>query len=128
VIVDTSAIVAVFLRAPGHERLLASLDGAVAPGIGAPTLAETAIVLGHKLRGDSRARLAWFLSQYAVAVIPFGEQHWQAAADAYDRYGKGRHPAALNHGDCLSYATARLAGAPLLFTGDDFTRTDIRAA
>lgn len=58
----------------------------------------------------------------------FGEQHWREALDAFRRFGKGRHPAALNLGDCLSYAAARVADYPLLFVGVDFFLTDIEAA
>lgn len=60
--------------------------------------------------------------------MPFGDEHWKAAVDAHAEYGRGRHKAALNFGDCLSYATAKLAGAPLLCTGSDFARTDLELA
>jgi ribonuclease VapC len=63
-----------------------------------------------------------------VLVIPFGEPHWSAAATAFIRFGKGRHPAALNYGDCMTYATARVAERPLLYVGNDFAQTDIEAA
>jgi len=65
------------------------------------------------------------VSEASIAVVPFGESHYSAAVDAWLRYGKRKHPAALNFGDCLSYAVARLADEPLLFVGDDFARTDI---
>jgi ribonuclease VapC len=61
-------------------------------------------------------------------VLPFGDDQWRVATDAFIRYGKGRHPAGLNYGDCMSYATAEVAGEPLLFVGDDFARTDIAPA
>ena len=60
--------------------------------------------------------------------VPFGELHWREAVDAYRRYGKGRHPAALNFGDCMTYAVASLAGEPLLFIGEDFSLTDLEPA
>lgn len=69
-----------------------------------------------------------FLRAFDVAQIPFDEPHWRAALDAQRRYGRGRHPAALNFGDCLSYAVAKVTGRPLLFAGDDFSRTDIAPA
>lgn len=69
-----------------------------------------------------------FLLDNEIASIPFGERHWAIAADAFSRFGKGRHPARLNYGDCMTYATARLAGAPLLCVGDDFARTDLALA
>ncbi|MEX2554466.1 MAG: type II toxin-antitoxin system VapC family toxin [Actinomycetota bacterium] len=61
-------------------------------------------------------------------VVPFGENHWQEAVEAFERYGRGRHDASLNFGDCMSYAIARLAGEPLLCTGRDFVRTDLEIA
>jgi len=65
------------------------------------------------------------VKELAVTVVPFGETEWQAAVDAFGRYGRGRHAAALNFGDCLAYASAAAAGDTLLFVGDDFARTDI---
>ncbi len=63
-----------------------------------------------------------------MVAIPFEDRHWGAAAEAFIVYGKGRHPAALNFGDCMTYATARLSGNPLLFVGEDFAKTDIPSA
>ena len=65
------------------------------------------------------------LDELHIQEIPFGEIQWREAVDAFRRYGKGRHPAGLNFGDCMTYATARLAGEELAFTGSDFTRTDL---
>jgi ribonuclease VapC len=89
------------------------------------TSAVVAIVLFAQLQRDARSLLARFLSEASIAIVPFGESHYGAAVDAWLRYGKGRHPAALNFGDCLSYAVARLGNEPLLFVGDDFAQTDI---
>ena len=66
-----------------------------------------------------------FIAEFRVVSIPFGADHWREAVAAYSRFGRGRSPAALNFGDCLSYAVARLSGEPLLCVGDDFTRTDL---
>jgi ribonuclease VapC len=63
-----------------------------------------------------------------MTVIPFTEDHWRLAVEAYVRFGKGRHAAALNFGDCLTYAIARLAEQPLLFVGGDFAKTDLTPA
>jgi ribonuclease VapC len=126
-IVDTSAIVAVFLREPGFEGLIDRLAGAPVAGIGAPTLAEAGIVLSARLRTDARGLLGRFLQKFEIQTVSFEEVHWQEAVLAWLRFGKGRHPAALNFGDCLTYAVAKLSGRPLLFVGDDFARTDLRA-
>jgi len=124
VILDTSAMVAIVMKEAGHEELLRALGGGDA-AIGNATLAETAIVLSARLKSDARPLLARLLSEASIAVVPFGESHYGVAVDTWLRYGKGRHPAALNFGDCLSYAVARLAGEPLLFVGEDFARTDV---
>lgn len=127
-ILDTSAIVAILLAEPGHEELVAKLGRAATVGVGAPTLAAATIVLSARLGRDARGLLARFLQEASVTVVPFGEQHLSAAVDAWLRFGKGQHPAGLNFGDCLSYATASLMGEPLLFTGSDFAQTDASAA
>ena len=127
-IVDSSAIVAIVLQEPGFEAVLERLTTGASSAIGTPTLTETAIVLSARLRFDARALLARLVVEADIETVPFGDQHYGAAVDAWLRYGKGRHAAALNFGDCMSYALAKLAAAPLLYVGEDFTKTDIVAA
>jgi ribonuclease VapC len=127
-ILDSSAMVAIAFREPGYEALLASLEQAPRVGIGAPTLVETTIVLSARSGRDGRGLVSRILLEADVAVVPFTDAHFGTALDAWLRFGRGRHPASLNFGDCLAYATARLAGEPLLFAGEDFRRTDILAA
>lgn len=93
-------------------------------GVGAPTLVETAAVLGTRIP-QARPLLDDLLRRLQAQVVPFGADHWEVARTAYERFGKGRHPAGLNLGDCCSYATARVAGRPLLCVGDDFSLTDL---
>jgi ribonuclease VapC len=128
VIVDSSAIVCIALREPGWEGVVARLATEAAPGIGAPTLAEAGLVLTAKMGARARPLLSRLLQETGLSVIPFAEEHWRVAVEAYTRFGKGRHPAALNFGDCLTYAVARLAGQPLLFVGEDFSNTDLPPA
>jgi ribonuclease VapC len=128
VILDSSVVVAIALREPGHEELVDKLRSADALGIGTPTLTEAGMVLSARLGVEPQALLDRFLRDFGVVPVAFGEPHWREALEAFRRFGKGRHPAALNFGDCLSYATAKLAGHPLLFVGDDFPRTDIESA
>jgi len=125
VILDSSAIVAIATEEPGCRDLLAKLDQADTLAIGAPTLVETALVLRSRLTMDPRVFLERFLTDWGVSIVPFGEDHWKTAVDAHARFGRGRHRAALNFGDCLSYATAKLADMPLLCTGGDFSKTDL---
>lgn len=124
-IIDSSAIVAIFLREKGSERVLDELEAADAVRVGAPTLVETAMVLTGRLGDDGRTMLLSLLQEVNVDVLSFGDAHWRIAQSAFVRYGKGRHPAALNFGDCLTYATAYVAGEPLLCVGDDFAQTDL---
>lgn len=127
-ILDSSVIVAVVLREPGWERLVDKLANTPSCAIGAPTLVETGIVLTAKMGPAARGALSRLIQEVEVAVVPFADAHWRAAVDAYARFGKGRHAASLNFGDCLTYAVARLAEQPLLFVGDDFRKTDLAAA
>lgn len=124
-IIDSSAIVAIFLREKGSERVLDALEAADAVRVGAPTLVETAMVLTGRLGDDGRTMLLSLLQEVNVDVLSFGDAHWRIAQSAFVRYGKGRYPAALNFGDCLTYATAYVAGEPLLCVGDDFAQTDL---
>jgi ribonuclease VapC len=128
VIVDSSVVVAILLHEAGYEHLLQRLELEEGAGIGAPTLAETGIVLTAKLGAAGSSLLARFVQELGLVIIPFSEDHWPAAIDAFRRFGKGRHPAGLNFGDCLTYATARLADEALLCLGEDFRRTDLAVA
>ncbi|HVQ59966.1 MAG TPA: type II toxin-antitoxin system VapC family toxin [Solirubrobacterales bacterium] len=124
-ILDSSAVIAILEEEEGSDRLSAAIESSAYLGIGAPTAFESSLVLirDHGLVG--RLALARFLDEYEVILVPFDQRHIRVATEARLRYGKGRHPAALNYGDCMSYATATIAGAPLLFVGDDFARTDV---
>jgi len=107
---------------------LAKIKTAPGVAIGAPTLVEILMVLTGRVSGEPILALKELMWAAEAEVIPFSEDHSRVALQAYLRFGKGRHPAALNFGDCLSYATASVARQPLLFVGDDFSRTDIVAA
>lgn len=127
-IVDSSAIVALVLKESGYERVRDKLSSAESIGIGTPTLVELTLVLTEKLERDARSFVARLLQETGMIAIPFGLEHWQTAVLASMRYGRGRHPARLSFGACLSYATAKLAEQPLLCVGNDFAQTDIQLA
>lgn len=124
-ILDSSAIVAVLLKEPGHEALLDHLAENPEPGVGAATLVETGIVLSSRLGASGETLLSRFVQAQRIVAIALGEEHWPVAVQAFLAFGKGRHPAALNFGDCLTYAVARLSGEPLLCVGGDFAQTDL---
>jgi ribonuclease VapC len=128
VIVDSSALAAIVFQEPGHDELIGRLAAPGSRGIGTPTLVETGILLSARLRRDAGPLVARLLQEFDITAIPFGDSHWRAAVDAFVAFGKGRHPAALNFGDCCAYAVARLSGEPLLCVGDDFRQTDLALA
>jgi ribonuclease VapC len=125
--VAPSALAAVVLREPGWEELADKLSAGHA-GVGAPTPAEAGLVLTAKLGPRGRSLLARVVQEARIAVVPFTDEHWPIAIDAYAGFGKGRHAGALNFGDCLTYAVAGLASQPLLYVGDDFSKTDLPRA
>ena len=127
-IVDSSALVAIVFQEPGYEVLIDKLVESNGTGIGTPTLVETGIVLDARLQRDARSLLTRMLDELDITEVPFGEPHWRQALVAYRRYGRGRHRANLNFGDCLSYAVAQLDHEPLLFVGADLGATDLPRA
>jgi ribonuclease VapC len=128
VAIDSSAVLAILREEPGHGQLHSKIERAGVRAIGAPTLFETAMVAIARFGAEGEDLVEQFLKRWKVQVLPFEDPHRRIADQAFDRYGKGRHPAALNYGDCMSYATARFAEMPLLFVGNDFARTDIAPA
>jgi ribonuclease VapC len=125
IVVDTSALMAVILEEANHEPLSTALAGSEAVAMSAGTYAETLIVSRRRGVGLIMSELIQNLNVEIHAVTPpFGLQ----VADAYDRWGKGVHPAGLNFGDCFAYALAKHLDWPLLFVGGDFAQTDIRNA
>ena len=127
-ILDASAILAILLRERDYERIVDAIAVAPQLAIGAPTLTEAAIVLGNRIGENARSILIHFIHEWKIEIVPFGEHHWQEAAMAYSRYGKGKHKAALNFGDCMTFAVAKLSGQPLLCTGNGFSKTDLKLA
>ena len=123
---DSSALVAMVFSEPGYLDLVDCVLGAGSVRVGAPTLVEASMVVaGRRVKVTALDEL---VRELAVTVVPFGEAEWHAAVAAFARFGRGRHKASLNFGDCLAYAAAAVAGDSLLFVGDDFRLTDIRAA
>lgn len=127
-IVDSSALVAVLLQEPRHEQVLSQLEAAESVRVGAPTLVETGIVLSARIGAAGKSLLARLIDEARAEVVEFDAEHWSVAVDAFLRYGKGRSPAALNFGDCLTYAVAKVSGETLLCVGDDFPKTDLPLA
>ena len=127
-VLDTSSIVAVVLKEPGYQRLTLLIDQAEEVLVAAPSVLEAGMVLSSRMRQDARPVIEVLLRHFRAKVVPFDRDHAWAATGAFLRFGRGRHAAVLNFGDCISYAVSSLAGQPLLYAGDDFARTDIAAA
>jgi ribonuclease VapC len=128
VILSSEALVALICRDPGWERLVDVLDRAEEVGIGAPALGHAGAALVERFGVRGSAALSLFLQRSGAVVHPYGEAHCRVAASAAARYGEGRHQAALDADDCMTYATASLAGAPVLATGTRFPLTDLPIA
>ncbi|MCJ2097140.1 type II toxin-antitoxin system VapC family toxin [Methylobacterium sp. J-072] len=123
IVVDSSAFIAIQRREPEAEGFSRALALADAPAMAAATYLECAIVASRVV--DGRSVLDDWIQARRISVVPVDHALAQVAADAFARFGKGRHPAGLNFGDCFAYALARTLNAPLLFKGDDFARTDV---
>lgn len=126
-VVDTSAIVAIVTKEPEASAFVERLAAATTRQISAMNVLEARIVLTFtkKLPPDT---VDDFLHRESIAIVPFDEPLSDLAFEAYRRFGKGRHPAKLNMGDCAAYALAKARGWPLLYKGEDFARTDIERA
>ena len=125
---DSSALIAILFGEHGHLDLIDRILGADQVRVGTPTLVETTLVFAGRRRTTAVGEVEGLLRELDVTVVPFGEREWRAAAAAFLRFGRGRHKAALNFGDCFAYATADAADDSLLFVGNDFAQTDIRPA
>jgi len=128
VIVDTSVLIAILLAEEGFENYLRVLQHAPLKRIAAPTLLEATMVILNRKKEEGPELLDDLLRTAQIETTAFTPDHAAVARQAFLRYGKGRHAAGLNFGDCISYATARLEAMPLLFKGNDFRQTDIEAA
>jgi len=127
-VIDTSAIVAIAQNepeAPFFERMIAEDPIRL---VSAATVVEAAMVLETRFGEQGGVEFDLWLAKANIEIIPVNAEHTDQARRAWRRYGKGRHPAGLNYGDCFSYALAKLTNEPLLFKGNDFSRTDIQAA
>lgn len=128
-VVDTSAVVALLKSEPGWEMLATRLHAASSRVISVANWVELGLVVaGRHGNGATLELLDRFLQAAAIELRPVDEPQARLARAAFLRFGKGRHPAGLNFGDCFSYALAQTLDAPLLFVGHDFIQTDARAA
>lgn len=128
-VIDTSALVAILLQESTASKIAAVLEASIEAGnprlLSAANYLETSIVIERR-RGDGGAReFEILLFQIEFEIVPVDEEQAEIARIAWRRFGKTRHPAALNYGDCFAYALAKSRELPLLFVGNDFAQTDI---
>lgn len=127
-VLDTSALVAVLAGAPEAAVFLDRIAAEDGPVVSAGTLLEALVVLQARYGDEGVRDLRLLLHAAGVRVVPFDADQVELAHAGCVRFGKGRHPAALDLGDLFAYALAKAHGAPLLYGGDDFARTDVAAA
>ena len=127
-VLDTSALVCILLAEPKADDFAQAIANAPENVISGPTWVEASMVITARLGSEGHALLIELLEGSRIAVAPCDEALAHDAYDAWLKYGRGRHAAGLNFGDCFSYALAKQRAEPLLFKGNDFAQTDIVAA
>jgi ribonuclease VapC len=128
VILDTSAILTILRKEPEAASSNQALATAEQPAISAATPVELALVAEGWGGPPASAEAEALIAEAGIEILPFTPAHAALTTEGWRRFGKGRHPAGLNLGDCFAYALARARGQPLLFKGEDFARTDVRRA
>src|SRR4029453_17621557 len=124
-VIDTSALLALLLDEPEAEAFRTAVEDDTTRLVSAATLLETALVIGARKGEPGGRELDLLIHKAEIVVVPVDTEHVSEARKAYRRFGKGRHAAGLNFGDLFAYALARSSGEPLLFKGDDFSKTDV---
>jgi ribonuclease VapC len=126
-VVDTSAIVAILFGEAEAGPFAEMIEADPTRLISAASVLESAMVVESELGEEGGRELDLLLLMAGIEVVPFSVDHLRVARHAFRAFGKGRHPAGLNFGDCFSYALSKVTGEALLFKGDDFTKTDVLA-
>ena len=126
-VIDTSAITAILLNEPEAHTFRLAVSRDPVRLMSTVSALEATCVLESRRGAAAGAELELLLHKIAVQVVPFDDNQLEIARNAWRRFGKGRHRASLNFGDCVAYALAKATGEPLLFKGTDFSQTDIRA-
>jgi ribonuclease VapC len=127
-VIDTSAVLAILQNEPERRAINEAVEAADTRAMSVATLVESSIILESRYGPEGVRDLDLYLAKAHVALVPVDAEQSHLARDAFRKYGKGRHRAGLNFGDCFSYALARSLAEPLLFKGDDFSQTDAVAA
>ena len=124
-LIDTSALVAILQREPERRGFVEAIESADSTRMSVASLMETSIVIESRYGAEGLRDLDRFIARAHIELIPVDQEQGQLARSAFSRFGKGRHRAGLNYGDCFSYAAAMALGEPLLCKGDDFIHTAV---
>jgi ribonuclease VapC len=124
-IIDTSAIVAILFNEDDAQIYAEAISRADSCRVSAATFVETAIVVESQTKNNGSRQLDAFIRRAGITIEPVTEEQAHIARQAFTDFGKGRHPAGLNYGDCFSYALSKATREPLLFKGKDFAKTDL---
>ncbi len=124
-VIDTSALLAILQREPERRGFVEAIEYADFARMSVAGFVETSIVIESRYGAEGLRDLDRFISRAAIELIPVDPEQGQLARSAFSRFGKGRHRAGLNYGDCFSYAAATALGEPLLCKGNDFSQTDV---
>lgn len=127
-IVDSSALIAILFEEPQGHRIDVAIVECVDCRMSAASFLETSMVILARKGQEGVRSLDLLMARFGIRVVPFSESQARMARSAFALFGKGRHPAALNFGDCMAYALAKETGEELLFKGTDFALTDIAVA
>lgn len=126
-VIDASALVAILFGEAEAERFAEAIEEDATRLMCAASVLEASLVVESELGEEGGRELDLLLLKAGIDVVPFTKEQLEIARHAFRSYGKGRHPAGLNYGDCFSYALSKATGEPLLFKGEDFSKTDVRA-
>jgi ribonuclease VapC len=124
-VVDSSALIAIIFEEPDESEYYYAIANSPVGLISAATFLETSMVVLRQMTGNGTAALDSLIDHLKIEIVPVDHSQALLAREAFRRFGKGRHPAGLNFGDCFSYALAKQTGEPLLFKGTNFAQTDI---
>jgi ribonuclease VapC len=126
-VLDTSAILAILQDEPERRKFNEAIEAAETRSLSTASLVECSMILESRYGTDGVRDLDLFIAKAQVSLVPVDEEQADIARRAFRKYGKGRHPASLNFGDCFSYALTQALDEPLLFKGNDFSQTDVKA-
>lgn len=124
-VVDTSALLAILQDEPERRALTEAIESAASCCLSAATFVETSIVVESRYGAEGLRDLDLLIATASMEIVPVDAEQASVARMGFSRFGKGRHPAGLNYGDCFSYALAKTRGEPLLYKGGDFSLTDV---